>query len=191
MRSSPLETFSSVSARQGVHVNDLEGRVRQLEDRARIEELAVLYGLCVDDRDLEGIRALFSPTASLRTKAGVVKGSNQDEVVAYFAKHLPNLTPSNHFVHGHVITFDDDDTDLATGVVSSHAEMVRNGIPMITAMRYYDTYRRVGGQFVFEERVQTYMYFVDVREYVEALGSDLPIRSGAQPQPADWPPSFD
>jgi SnoaL-like protein len=172
-------------------MNELEARVRRLEDRERIEELAVRYGFCVDDRDFDGIRALFSPTATLRTKAGVIKGSNQDEVVAYFTKHLPNLTPSNHFVHGHVIEFDDSDPDTATGIVSSHAEMVRNGIPMITAMRYYDTYRRVDGQFVFEERVQTYMYFVDVREYVEALGSDLPIRSGAQPQAGDWPPKFE
>jgi hypothetical protein len=169
-------------------MSDIEERVRRLEDRARIEELAVRYGLYVDDRDFDGIRSLFSLTSSLRTKAGVIKGSNQDEVVAYFTKHLPNLAPSNHFVHGHVIDFDDGDRDLATGIVSSHAEMVRNGIPMITAMRYYDTYRRVDGEFLFQDRVQTYMYFVDVREYTEALGSDFPIRSSAQPQAADWPP---
>jgi hypothetical protein len=162
--------------------------VQRLEDRARIEELAVRYGFYVDDGDFDGISSLFSPDASLRTKAGVVKGSNRDEIVAYFRDHLPDLTPSNHFVHGHVITFNESDPDRAEGIVSSHAEMVRNGIPMVTAMRYYDTYCRVEGAFAFQERIQTYMYFVDVREYSEALGSALPLRAGATHAPRDWPP---
>lgn len=168
-------------------MSDLEGRVRRLEDRARIEELAVRYGFAIDDRNFAAIAALFAADATLRTKAGVIKGANLDEVVAYFRNHLPNLTPSNHFVHGHVIDFDPDDPDLARGLVSSHAEMVRHGIPMITAMRYQDTYRRVDGEFLFQDRVQTYMYFVDVREYADALGSPLPIRSGQVHQPADFP----
>jgi hypothetical protein len=172
----------------GEHMSELEARIRRLEDREQIEGLAVRYGFYVDDRDIEGIRAIFAPNAMLRTKAGVVKGANRDEIAGYFTKHLPNLRPSNHFVHGHVIDFDSSNNDLATGIVSSHAEMVRNGVPMITAMRYYDTYRRVNGQFLFQDRIQTYMYFVDVREYAEAIGSSLPIRSSANPQEADWPP---
>ena len=31
------------------------------------------------------------------------------------------------------------------------------------------------------------MYFVDVREYPEALGAVLRVRNGAEPKPADWP----
>jgi SnoaL-like domain len=169
-------------------MNDLERAVQRLEDRNRIEEIAVRYGFYVDDGDLDGIESLFTPDATLRTKAGVIKGSNRDEVVAYFRDHLPDLTPSNHFVHGHVITFDEHDPDRAEGIVSSHAEMVRNAIPMVTAMRYYDTYRRVNGEFRFQERIQTYMYFVDVREYAEALGSELPLRAGAVHSARDFPP---
>ena len=58
---------------------------------------------------------------------------------------------------------------------------------MITALRYHDKYSRTPFGWRFLERVQAYMYFVDVREYPEALGSPLRIRTSATPQPADWP----
>jgi hypothetical protein len=171
-------------------MDDLEARIRRLEGRSAIQDLAVRYGLCVDDRDFEGIRKLFAPDGTLRTAAGVVKGNGVDEVVAYFENHMPDLGPSNHFVNGHVVEFDEIDPDLATGVVASHAEMSRNGIPMVTAMRYIDIYRRDDGTWKFQDRMQTYMYFVDVREYPSVLGERLRIRSSGTPQPADWPRTF-
>jgi hypothetical protein len=172
-------------------MDDLEARLRRLEDRAEIEELAVRYGFAVDDRDYPALRALFAPDGCLSTQAGAVKGQGVDAVMAYFDGHLPNLGPSNHFVHGHVVDFDPDDSDRATGMVASHAELWRNGVPMITAMRYLDTYRRVDGRWRFHQRTQSYMYFVDVREYPETLGSRLRIRTVKdQPQAADWPRSF-
>lgn len=172
-------------------MDDLEARLRRLEDREEIQELAVRYGFAVDDHDYAAIRALFAPDGCLSTQAGAVKGRGVDEVVAYFEGHLPKLGASNHFVHGHVVEFDADDPDRATGLVASHAELWRDGAPMITAMRYIDAYRRVDGRWRFQERIQSYMYFVDVREYPETLGSRLRIRtSPGKPEAADWPPSF-
>lgn len=171
-------------------MGDLEARIRRLEGREEIQELAVRYGLCVDDRDYVGIKALFASDGTLRTAAGVVKGQGVEAVGAYFENHMPDLGPSNHFVHGHVVEFDEIDHDRATGIVSSHAELSRNGVPMVTAMRYLDTYCRVEGSWKFLDRMQTYMYFVDVREYPGVLGERLRIRSGASPQPADWPRTF-
>jgi SnoaL-like domain len=171
-------------------MDDLEARIRRVEDRLDIQEMAVRYGLYVDDRDYDAIMGLFAPDGRLRTAAGVVKGEGAEAVRAYFEHHMPDLGPSNHFVNGHVIDFDEIDPDVATGIVGSHAEMARNGVPMITAMRYLDGYRRVDGVWKFQDRTQTYMYFVDVREYADVLGNRLRIRSSSTPQPADWPRTF-
>lgn len=168
-------------------MDELEARIQRLEDRQEIQDLAVRYGFYVDDRDYESLKALFAPDACLRTNAGVVKGEGADGVAAYFERHLPELGPSNHFVHGHVIDFDEVDSDRATGLVAGHAEVWRDGKPMVTALRYIDKYHRTSAGWRFLERVQAYMYFVDVREYPEALGSALRIRTSATPQPADWP----
>lgn len=167
-------------------LEELQRRVRRLEDVSQIEALAVRYGFVVDDHDFEGIRSLFAEDAVLRTKAGVLKGSGIDEVVGYFRTHFGRLGPSNHFVHGHLIEFDGE--DRATGLVSSHAEVWRDEIPMLTAMRYEDEYVRVGGRWLFRERLQTYMYFVDVRDYPSTFGAEHRIRtSPGSAQRADWP----
>jgi hypothetical protein len=164
----------------------LAARIQRLEDRQDIEDLVVRYGFAVDDHDFERIRELFAPHATLRTKAGHIKGEGLDEVVDYFRTHFGRLGPSNHFVHGHLVEFQSE--DAATGLVSSHAEVWRDGVPMLTAMRYEDAYVRHEGTWLFRERVQTYMYFVDVRDYAETLGGVDRIRTTPDsPQPADWP----
>lgn len=161
-------------------------RLRSLEDRQEIQDLVVRYGFAIDDHDFERIRPLFAPDAKLRTHAGVVKGDGVDDIVAYYQKHFGRLGPSNHFVHGHLIEFDGE--DRATGLVSSHAEVWRDELPMLTAMRYHDQYVRIDGRWVFRERVQSYMYFLDVREYADAFGAEFRVRTTpGSPQRADWP----
>jgi SnoaL-like domain len=168
-------------------MDELEARIQRLEDRQQIEDLAVRYGFYVDDRDYDKLRGLFAPDGCLRTNAGVIKGEGIDGVAAYFSQHLPELAVSNHFVHGHVVDFDEVDRDRAAGLVAGHAEVWRDGKPMVTALRYLDKYCRTPGGWRFLERIQAYMYFVDVREYPEALGSTLRVRTGPTPQSADWP----
>jgi len=168
-------------------MDEVEARLRRLEDRQGIQDLAVRYGFYVDDRRYDELTALFADDGCLRTNAGVVKGEGLDGVRAYFVEHLPELGATNHFVHGHVIDFDEIDPDVATGLVAGHAEVWRDGKPMVTALRYLDRYRRTSEGWRFTERVQAYMYFLDVREYAEALGTTLRIRTGAKPAPADWP----
>ena len=166
---------------------DLATRIERIEALEAIRSVAVKYCLAVDDRDYDVLRTLFTKDAVLRTKDGRIKGDDLDSVVGYFVDHMPDLGPSNHFTHGHVVDFDPADPGKATGIVVSHAELISKGRPMITAMRYYDTYRKEDGNWKFAERIQTYMYFVDVREYSEALGAVLRVRNGAEPKPADWP----
>jgi SnoaL-like protein len=168
-------------------MTDLEARVRRLEDLEAIRGLAVRYGFAVDERDIPGVCALFSADGELRTTS-TSKGRGTEAIAEYYRGGYQVLGPTNHFTHGHLIDFDPDDPDRATGVVFSHAEVVRAGVPMVTAMRYHDTYVREPGGWRFRERVQSYMYFVDVRDYAEALSHPLRMRRAPDDwQPADWP----
>jgi SnoaL-like domain len=88
------------------------------------------------------------------------------------------------------VQFDDGEPDVATGIVSSHAEVVRNDQPMWVALRYQDTYRRTPEGWRFADRLMSYMYYVDVREYADVLGQELRVRTYDQPAPGDWPQSL-
>lgn len=167
----------------------IEDRLYAVESKLEIQELAVRYGLAVDDRDVEAILGLFARDSVLKTMAGRVKGHGVDQVVDYFVTHFADLGPTNHFVNGHVIRLEAE--GVASGTLLSHAEIIRDGRPMVTAMRYLDRYVREQGTWRFQERVQTYMYFCPVEEYPAALGDRLSIRTtpGA-PTEGDWPAWF-
>jgi hypothetical protein len=111
----------------------------------------------------------------------------RDAVIRQFHGRYASLGPTHHFTHDLVLRFDADDPDRASGQLSSHAEVVRNGRPMITALRYADTYRRSADGWQFEERVLSFLYYLPVEEYVEALQGPLRMRAYGDARPADIP----
>lgn len=165
----------------------LEDRIRRLEDRTAIEELAVLYGFVMDERDEAGIRRLFCEDATLRSQDGVFAAKGIEEIVRTYLGRFAALGPTNHYVHGHVVRFQEDDPDTAIGLVSSHAEVVRNGVAMRVALRYKDVYRRVGDEWRFADRLMSYMYYMPISELPEGLGDRNSVRAYGDRRPADWP----
>ncbi|TKG70775.1 MULTISPECIES: nuclear transport factor 2 family protein [Prauserella] len=165
----------------------LEQRLTRIEDRTEITDLAVLYGYVMDERDVRGIRRIFCEDATLRSADGVFAASGIDEIVRVYQGRFAALGATNHFTHGHVIRFDDGDPDSAHGLLASHAEVVRDGKPMVVALRYRDRYRRTPEGWRFADRLMSYMYYVDVREYADALGDALRVRAYGDQRPADWP----
>lgn len=168
---------------------DLERRIRRLEDRAEIGELVTRYGLAMDDRDVDSFESLFTADVRIWSADGVIDASGYDAVVAMFRGRFAVLGPSNHFTHDRLVEFDAADAGRATGLVLSHAEMQRQGRPMLAAIRYLDVYRRVDGRWKFAERGLSFMYYVPTAEYLDAFGAGLDRRMRAYgvPQPADWP----
>lgn len=151
------------SRAMSVHTDtSLERRIARLEDRAAIQELTVLYGFVMDERDEAQIRELFTKGAALRSKDGDFASVGLDDVVATFLARFEALGPTNHYSHGMVLKLDDDDPDRATGVVSEHAELHRHGVPMRTALRYHDVYQREDGRWKFAERTISYMYYLPI-----------------------------
>jgi hypothetical protein len=165
----------------------LEDRIGRLEARAEIQELAVLYGFIMDERDEKGIREIFCEDATLRSEDGVFAANGLEEIVSTYLGRFAALGPTNHFSHGHVVRFDDADRTRATGLLASHAEVSRNGVAMQVALRYKDTYRKESGRWKFADRLMGYMYYLPFTELPEGLGDRNSVRAYGDHRPSDWP----
>lgn len=165
----------------------LEQRIRRLEDREAIRELVARYGIVIDDRVIDGIADCFTVDGAFRSRDGVLNARGREAVVEQFHGRFAVLGPSNHFTHDHIIEFDPQNPDRATGLVTSHAEVVRHGEAMWTALRYEDEYRREEGRWRFADRLLSFLYYVRVEEYASAMAGHERMRAYAQPTQADYP----
>jgi len=159
----------------------------RVEDRAAIQELGVLYGFVMDERDEVGIRQIFCADATLRSQDGVFAATGIEEIVTTYLGRFAALGPTNHFSHGHVVRFDPADPDRATGLLASHAEVSRNGVAMQVALRYKDVYRREGGRWRFADRLMSYMYYLPFDELATGVGDRYSVRAYGDQRPSDWP----
>lgn len=165
----------------------LERRVRTLEDRLALRELAARYAVSMDNRDLEGLGQLFTIDGRLRTQDGAMDLEGRDAIVEAFRGRFVHMGPSNHFCHDHLVQFDESDPDLASGMISAHAELSMGGRALVAAIRYQDTYRRETGNWRFSSRLATFFYFMPADEYTAILGTALRVRVRPEPAPADYP----
>lgn len=169
----------------------LEERTRRLEDRAAIGELLANYCFFIDDRDMENLATLFTPDGCFRSVDGVMNGLGREAVMNNFIGRFAALGPSNHFTHDRTVQFDPIDPNMAYGRVNAHAEVVRNGEAMFTALRYADTYQRIDGAWRFKDRLLSFLYYMPVTAYPTAMLGELRMRAYGDERPADFPESFD
>jgi ketosteroid isomerase-like protein len=164
-----------------------EQRLRRLEDREAIRELIARYGFAVDDRDIAAIAACFARDGAFRSIDGELNAQGRDAVIAQFHGRFAVLGPSNHFTHDAIFEFDDGNPDRATGLVNSHAEVVRNGQAMWASMRYRDEYVREQGHWRFRDRLLAFFYYLSPGDYARLLEQPMRNRAYAEPRPADVP----
>lgn len=167
----------------------LEKRLRVLEDRAELRELVARYGIAVDDRDIAGLAELFTPGGSFRSVDGVMSALGRDAVVQQFHGRFAALQATNHIAHDQILEFAAD-PDEAEGLVTSHAEVCRNGRTFIAALRYRDRYRRHEGRWRFAERILSFLYYLPADEYAEGFADRLRMRAYGDRRPADYPESL-
>lgn len=167
--------------------DDLLARLQRLEDREQIRELIARYGYVVDSRDIDGIPLLFTPDGRFRSRDGVINATGRPAIVTAFHGRYSALTFSLHWTHDAIIELDPADSDRATGIVGSHAEVCRNGVTMVTGLRYDDLYRRQEGRWRFADRLLSFVYYVPVEQYAAALGGTDRMRAYDTPRPADLP----
>ncbi len=165
----------------------LAHRIGRLEARAEIRELAARYCFAVDERDVEEIGECFTRDGAFRSYDGKMDAAGRAAVIEQFHGRFAVLGPSNHFTHDHVITFDDSDSDAAKGLVNAHAEVVRNGRPLLASLRYHDAYRREAGRWRFHVRTLAFFYYVEPQRYHEVMLGTLRNEAYQVAHPADFP----
>ncbi|WP_425407891.1 nuclear transport factor 2 family protein [Hyphococcus sp.] len=164
---------------------DIEARLKRLEDREDIRALAARYTFVVDNRDIEGIASCFAEHARFRSKDGVMNARGHNEIMDQFRGRFSVLGPGAHYSHDHVVWFEDD--DVACGLMSAHAELIRNGKPMIASLRYEDQYIRDKSRWVFADRLLSFFYYLNTEDYLECLGEKKRMRAYEEAQAADFP----
>ena len=143
---------------------DLEQRVEQLEAREAIRTLVADYSMAVDDRDVDTIGRLFAENGIFghADESAVMHG--RQEIVDFYNGRLGDMGPTYHYPHSHKITF--SDTHSAQGIVLAHAELSQEGKTYYTGLRYYDKYQKQDRDWVFEERLLKFLFFMPMEELV-------------------------
>ena len=164
---------------------DILGRIERLEALEAIRNLVSAYSLAIDDRDLGRVADLFTFDARLRSRDGRMDASGREAIIQLYEARYAALGPTFHMTHDHLIELDGPDS--ASGIVTGHAEVWRNGKAQIAAMRYHDRYRREGGEWRIAAREMLFFYYLEPRDYAEVLGQRHRVLTYGEPGPADWP----
>ncbi len=170
-------------------------RLRKLEALESIRDLAARYVFSVDDRDLKGVAECFAENASFRSRDGRMNAVGRVAIMEQFQQRFSVLGHGAHYTHDHLIRLDDD-ANAGEGLVSLHAELIRNGKPMLASLRYEDAYCIEDGRWKFADRLLLFLYYLDTvdylahfpgrkrnRAYDEPLDADLPAEDGPSPKP--------
>ena len=166
---------------------DLEARIRRLEDIEDIRALVTRYGIAMDERQMDVTRAMFTPDARLTSKDGAFAAEGLAAILQTYQARFDVLGASYHVAHGHIIDVDPEDPDRATGTVTAHAEVVRNGTPMLVALIYEDQYQRHEGAWKFAAREMGFFYYTPADRYLETMLSPNRNLASGDELPADYP----
>lgn len=162
----------------------------RIEAAADIRQLVSRYCFAIDDRDRRAIADLFTADARVASEDGIMAAEGLDAVMRQYDQRFAALGPGAHYMHDVVLDLAEAGEGRATGRVSGHAELWRNGRMMVAALRYRDRYLRTLDGWRFAERIIGFLYYVAVEEYPGILGTPLRNRAYAEPLPADFPESL-
>lgn len=169
----------------GGGMSNIERRLRDLEDRAAINDLVVRYFLAVDSDDINEVGRTFSENARFWI-SGEVVASGRQEILDYLvaARRAMGLT-----VHTpDYVLQTRTDSGTVKGVVGAHLELVLGGKAVFGAVRYEDEYKQDGGVWMIQRRDMRTIHIAPWDQVGQAFSSDRPVRwPGADPHPSDYP----
>lgn len=163
----------------------LLARFEAMEAELAIRNLIARYCFAMDDRDVAAIPGLFTADARVWSGDGVKDSRGRDAITAMFEARFAVLGATNHIIHQAVIAVASADT--ASGLVSSHAEVYRNGRQQIAGVRYDDRYAREDGRWAIADRKMLYLYYTPVELYPTILATRDRNLTYDRPIPADVP----
>lgn len=168
-------------------MSSLEERIARIEDRQAIADLQARYTIFIDNHDLDRVAPLFAREGRFRSVDGVMDAKGREAICEQYRSRFAALRFNFHVSHDHLIELDPDNANRATGFVSSHAELVRNGQPMVAGMRYQDVYIREEGAWRFLDRLLHFFYYMPVSDYRDGLVTPERMRAYGDKRLADLP----
>jgi hypothetical protein len=169
----------------------LEQRIDRVEARAEIAELCSAYCLSCDDRDLARLESLFTDDITIRSVDGAMNAHGKGDAIAMFNRMFLIRGPSFHWTHDRFVTFDDQDRDGASGLLLAHAETTPNGVTSVAAIRYHDRYRRIGGRWLFAERILSFLYYMPMVEFAAHFNTAERMAIHGDWRKADFPEALE
>jgi ketosteroid isomerase-like protein len=133
--------------------DDIEARLRRLEDLEEIKTLYVDYGRHLDSGDADAYASLFARSAKLRLGA-IMRGDGRDEI-RQAAAALVGQRPEGARSFAHVLGSPriELDGDTASGeCVWAAVSKGRDGEPKVLVGRHFDQLVREEGQWRFSLR---------------------------------------
>jgi 3-phenylpropionate/cinnamic acid dioxygenase small subunit len=131
--------------------DDIEARVRRLEDLLEIQQLFVDYGRHLDAHDFDAYAALFAEAGEVRL-GPLGRAQGRDEIKALMQRTMVGMASSNyHLVTNPTITLDGDRAQAT--VMWSVIDSGPDGAPVLTMLgRHVDVLVREAGRWRFEQR---------------------------------------
>jgi SnoaL-like protein len=164
---------------------DLETRLRRVEDRAELQDLAVRYFLAADDDDHLALADTFLPDAHF-IAGGFHGGSTREEIVDFIRADRKNMGVTIHTLNFCLFTF--ESSDRANGVIGAHLELARAGLSLYGAVRYHDCYTRLDDRWRIQGREMLAIHIGPWEDVGTSLTSHKPVRwPGAPPRESDFP----
>ena len=169
----------------GPDLEALAARLEAVEADGAIRSLVARYAMVMDDRDVDAIPALFTCNAHVTTQDGKMDAQGRDHLVKLYEGRFAALGATHHIVHGIDITVDGPTT--AHGAVSSTAEVWRNGVHQLAAMRYLDRYEKEDGAWRIARRHFLFFYYVPLDQHPGILRTLYRNLTYGEPITADFP----
>ena len=91
----------------------------ELIDRQHIVDLVTSVGRCLDERDFEGLRSLFTDDATVTTPGGTVSG--HDALVAQARRGHSRDRGIQHVITNHLVDIDGDRADVRANLLVAFA----------------------------------------------------------------------
>jgi hypothetical protein len=139
--------------------DDIETRLKALEDRAEIADLRARYCHVLDHRDWDALTEMFTEDGEFN---GLAHARGRDEILEFFSGFVDGMAEGFwHFCTNATIELDGD---RATGRTSMQYLSVKQGVSYVSAGHYDDRLERVEGAWKFRERKITFYYFAPLSE---------------------------
>ena len=146
---------------------DSEEELQWLWAVLSIQQLAARYALAVDSRDLTMLASLFVPDVQVgRNRSG------RDALQSWYADALSSVGATIHLLANHSVEVEGD---VARGVVYCREEvqLLNSEEWRIGMLQYWDDYRKVDGNWLFQRR-QVRRWYTHLDSTSEERETSLP-----------------